>query len=431
MLHKTSDGEPAKRSMPLAAARAIAFYLPQFHPIPENDVWWGAGFTEWMNVRRARPLFPGHAQPRVPAELGYYDLRSAATREAQADLARAHGVEGFCYWHYWFAGKRVLEQPFESVVRSGEPRFPFCVAWANHDWTASWVGRPGETLIRQTYPGRADYLRHFEALRPAFEDERYLKVDGKPLFIIFRPKYVPELPAVLDLWRERAVAAGFPGLCILGILDPVLDPGDFGLDGSIDPGIGYILSLRRDVLQKTEFKRHIENVFARRGLSNVHQLIARASRPQFSRRMLAVHDRVAQLLLLPARVPHTALIDAVCANQELATKRFPCVVPNWDNTPRMGRWGIVLEGSTPLEFERHLAHAVRLVQNRPPSERLVFLKSWNEWAEGNYLEPDMAHGRGYLEAVRRVVLDGGRDENAASEPAHDRLDRSYEGPIAG
>ena len=192
-------------------ARVLAFYLPQFHPIPENDEWWGRGFTEWRNVAKARPLYGRHYQPRIPADLGMYDLRVPETRAAQADLARAYGVEAFCYWHYWFAGRRILERPFNDVLRMKEPNFPFCLAWANQTWTGIWHGLHDKILIEQTYPGREDYIAHFRAVLPAFLDDRYVRVDGKPLFYVYVPKELPNSREFTDLWRELALEAGFNG----------------------------------------------------------------------------------------------------------------------------------------------------------------------------------------------------------------------------
>ncbi len=190
-------------------ARAIALYLPQFHPIPENNDWWGEGFTEWTNVRQATPLFAGHYQP---SELGYYDLRSPETREAQAELARAHGIEGFCYWHYWFAGRRLLERPFNAVLESGKPDFPFCLAWANHSWTAAWVGRPWELLLDQTYPGRADYVAHFE---PSERHSRTIATSqGQDLFVVFRPDKLADPMEFTDCWRELAQPASRGCICL-------------------------------------------------------------------------------------------------------------------------------------------------------------------------------------------------------------------------
>jgi Glycosyltransferase WbsX len=194
------------------SARLIAFYLPQFHPTPENDEWWGAGFTEWTNVARARPLFPGHYQPRLPADLGFYDLRVPEVRAAQAQLARNAGIEGFCYWHYWFAGRRMLDRPFNEVLASGEPDFPFCLAWANDSWRSHWYGSEKRTLIDQTYPGRADHERHFHALLPAFHDPRYIRVHDRPLFTIFRPENLPDSGEFIELWQDLAARNGLKGI---------------------------------------------------------------------------------------------------------------------------------------------------------------------------------------------------------------------------
>ncbi|HMV68615.1 MAG TPA: glycoside hydrolase family 99-like domain-containing protein, partial [Myxococcota bacterium] len=198
-------------------ARAVAFYLPQFHPIPENDRFWGEGFTEWTNVRRARPLFPGHDQPVEPGELGYYDLRDPGARAAQAALASQHGVEAFCWWHYWFAGRRVLERPFDEVLRSGEPGLSFCLGWANHSWTGVWQGAPGRVLLEQTYPGPHDDAAHFRAVLPALRDERALRVEGRPVFVLFDPGALPDLRGFVAHWRHLARAAGLPGLFFVGL----------------------------------------------------------------------------------------------------------------------------------------------------------------------------------------------------------------------
>jgi lipopolysaccharide biosynthesis protein len=187
-------------------ARIVAYYLPQFHPIPENDKWWGRGFTEWTSVARAKPLFRGHYQPHIPADLGFYDLRVPETRIAQAEMASEHGIEGFCYWHYWFAGKKLLERPFEEVLKSGEPNFPFCLGWANHSWTGIWDANPNRKLIEQTYPGTKDHEEHFRHLLQAFIDPRYITVDGKPLLILFRPYEILACKHMTDLWRVLAAA---------------------------------------------------------------------------------------------------------------------------------------------------------------------------------------------------------------------------------
>jgi len=387
------------------AARALAFYLPQFHPIPENNDWWGEGFTECMNLRQATPRFAEHYQPRLPSELGYYDLRSSETREAQAELARSHGIEGFCYWHYWFAGRRLLERPFNAVLESGEPNFPFCLAWANHSWTASWVGRPWELFVDQTYPGRADYEAHFHAVRDAFADGRYITVDGKPLFIVFRPDKLANSLEFTDCWRELALKAGFKGLYLLGILNAGADSRALGLDGGVHKGLGNLLSfLPSRVQRKAEARRRSQILLERPSLAYVHQAIARTRRPSWLGPLDDLHDGLSEGLLLPSVCSYRELVDAATRRMQVSGDEYPCVIPNWDNTPRVGRWGWVLHESSPELFARHLRHALSFVADRPFDQRLVFIKSWNEWAEGNHLEPDERYGRGYLEATRRELL---------------------------
>jgi lipopolysaccharide biosynthesis protein len=188
-------------------ARFIAFYLPQYHPIPENDEWWGRGFTEWMNVSRAKPLFDGHYQPHLPAKLGFYDLRVPEVRQAQADLARRHGIEGFCYWHYWFEGKRLLERPFNEVLSSGQPDFPFCLAWANETWSRRWLGEDKDILQEQTY-SLEDDLDHITWLMEAFADPRYIRVHGRPLFLIYKPFDLPDPERTTETFRSECVRNG-------------------------------------------------------------------------------------------------------------------------------------------------------------------------------------------------------------------------------
>src|SRR5215468_6799987 len=224
---------PSDRLSAKGIARLIAFYLPQFHPIPENDEWWGPGFTEWTNVAKAVPMFRGHYQPHIPADLGFYDLRVPETREAQAAMARHFGIEGFCYYHYWFAGRRILERPFNEVLKSGAPDFPFCLCWANQTWTGIWYGSPNRVLIEQTYPGRTDHEAHFRELLPAFTDPRYMCVDGRPIFLIWRPRELPNPAAVLSFWRSLAVRAGLRGLYVCGMDGTGWDPVGDGFDAKV------------------------------------------------------------------------------------------------------------------------------------------------------------------------------------------------------
>ncbi len=357
--------------------RAIALYLPQYHPIPENDEWWGKGFTEWTHVTRAKPLFRGHVQPKFPADLGYYDLRVPETRIAQAELARRYGIEGFCYWHYWFAGRRLLERPFNEVLRSGQPDFPFCLAWANHSWNAAWIGLPQKVFLEQTYPGKEDYIAHFEALLPAFCDPRYIKVDGKPLFVIFRPSFIPDPVAFTDLWRELATKSGLNGLYILGMCCSPWNrspwrPEEYGLDGCI-----------------TVTGQSPESRFGEKHDKLVNKR--------------TLKERIRIFLRRPCIESYSALVAHAFEPKPLPRNVYPSALSNWDSTPRHGIRGTVLTGCCPDAFRRHLLDAARCVIDREWDHRLVFIKSWNEWAEGNYLEPDAQFGHGWLEAVKSVV----------------------------
>ena len=355
---------------PSTTPRIIAFYLPQFHPIPENDAWWGKGFTEWTNVAKAKPLFRGHYQPHIPADLGFYDLRVPETREAQASLARGHGIEAFCYYHYWFAGKRILERPFDEVLDSGHPDYPFCLCWANQSWTGIWHGEPHRLLIEQTYPGEDDHRRHFDYLIRAFTDKRYVRVDGKPLFIFFIPNGLPDPKRLTDFWRELAIRSGLPGLFLVGESQwPDWNPKEWGFDA--------VASVRLPP-----------------------RSIDMATRTSWRTPLQKLRYRVADLRRLPTIHQYEHVIDHLVVEPTPGIESFPCVIPNWDNTPRSGTNGMVLTGSTPELFRKHLRKAFQRTAGAPKERRIVFIKSWNEWAEGNYLEPDLRYGHGYLEAIR-------------------------------
>jgi Glycosyltransferase WbsX len=391
-------------------ARAIAFYLPQFHPIPENDEWWGKGFTEWTNVTKAKPLFPGHYQPKLPADLGFYDLRIPEVRIAQAELAREYGIEGFCYWHYWFGnGKRILERPFNEVLKSGEPNFPFCLGWANESWTGIWHGSPNRILVEQTYPGLEDHEKHFYTLLEAFHDDRYIKIDGKPVFVIYKPKKLPESQKFTDLWRELAQRAGLKGIYFVAILnnEALWNPKKYGFDAITVSNQSKIMrnisNLQKDLKEiKVSFKKTIKNF--------INQKNADASLILYQSRLLFSNSKDNWLKLSRQKLGQPIHVydygEAIKYFLEEAPPEitsFPCVIPNWDNTPRSGLNGLVLHGSTPELFQVHLRQAIQKVIDKPFEERIIFVKSWNEWAEGNYLEPDRKYGKAYLEALRAEI----------------------------
>jgi hypothetical protein len=346
-------------------ARIIPFYLPQFHPIPENDEWWGKGFTEWTNTAKAKPMFRGHHQPNLPADLGFYDLRNPETRIDQAELAREHGIEGFCYWHYWFSGKQILERPFQEVLESGIPDFPFCLAWANHNWSGIWHGAPGKILLKQTYGGKKDYESHFYSLLDAFTDPRYIKVENKPLFIVYRSHEFPEVEQFISLWQELAIKEGLEGLYIPGFSTEPDSLLELGFDACIYDMLPIIFNPLRDE-------------------SGVSQWIRKARNK-------------------PIVYPYKKVVQKNFMANNGQITQYPFLFPNWDNTPRSGTGGIVLSDSTPELFRYHVKKILQQVRHREPDKRLVFVKSWNEWAEGNYLEPDMKYNRRYLEVIKEEI----------------------------
>ena len=381
-------------------ARLIAFYLPQFHPIEENSLWWGPGFTEWTNVAKARPLFPSHFQPRLPRDLGFYDLRVSEVRQAQADLARSAGIEGFCYWHYWFAGRRLLERPFDEVLESKEPDFPFCLAWANSSWKGTWYGASrNRLLIEQTYPGSEDHEKHFYALLPAFHDQRYIRVHRKPLFAIFQPSELPSNREFIKLWQSLALKNGLPGIHFVAHLNREDDyPWQAaGYDA------GLIVDSLKVARQKTskvacERLKEIRLVsllsLHRSELIKVKNLAA-----------LVLHRFLWRVFRWPEFIYYydDAIKHFSPKRQPLVQNVYPSVIPNWDNSARSGKNGVVLHNSSPALFSRHLCEVLEAVSHRPQEERIVFVKSWNEWAEGNYLEPDQRYGHGYLDAIRTAM----------------------------
>jgi hypothetical protein len=381
-----------KYSMP--KARVVAFYLPQFHPIPENNKWWGPGFTEWTNVAKAKPLYPGHMQPRLPADLGFYDLRVPEVRADQARLARDAGVESFCYWHYWFGnGRRILERPFEEVRDSGQPGFPFCLAWANQSWTGIWHGSPKSVLIEQEYPGLEDEAAHFAWALPAFRDPRYTCVDGKPMFVVFAPHDLPSTTDFIRHWRRLAAEAGLPGLYFVAISNRYAQDIDIYRNPILKPFDAVTPLVPQDFLDSA----------GRRSRFNPTRILR-------ERHLGLRYERWTKPYRRPARFPFEQVVSLALETMPDEPRFLPCVLPGWDNTPRSSARGVVYEGATPQMFERYLAKAVTKVSARPPEQRIVFLKAWNEWAEGNYVEPDATYGHGYLDAIRRVI-NGSRQPN--------------------
>jgi glycosyltransferase involved in cell wall biosynthesis/Flp pilus assembly protein TadD len=346
--------------------RTIAFYLPQYHPIPENDQWWGKGFTEWTNVTKARPLFPDHYQPHLPADLGFYDLRLSETREAQAELARRYGISGFCYYHYWFQSKRLLNRVFDEVMITGKPDFPFCLCWANENWTRVWDGGDKEILMAQQY-SHEDDLAHIAWFITAFKDPRYIKVHGSPLLMIYRSRNLPDPAQTAAMWREEVKKAGFPDLYLCAVesfIDEQKDPRHIGFSASV------------------EFQPDWSNLGNE---SDQHP---------------DVHV-----------FEYRDIVEKMMHKTQPAYTRLPCVTPSWDNSPRRGRDGYIFHNSQSVYYEKWLRHAVSNAGKNSLDERIVFINAWNEWGEGNHLEPDQRHGHAYLHATKRALTVGTEKAN--------------------
>lgn len=379
-------------------ARLIAYYLPQFHPIPENDAVWGPGFTEWTNVAKARPLFRGHYQPKIPADLGFYDLRLPETRMAQAQLAREAGIEGFCYWHYWMGGGRqLLQRPFQEVVASGQPDFPFCLAWANHDWTTKTWQNNGSTqmIAKQEYPGEQDYRAHFDSLLTAFRDKRYITIDGRLVFLIYDPYHFTDVARFMQCWRQWAIESGLPGFSFLAMCNAtttILRQPDGTLE-RCQPDLVSSANVYRQFLQLG-----FDGVVPW-GKARGEMLAYGKYRRLFSS---LLHERLPNLL--PAqRYDYPRVMRNVFAPEDAWDNVYPTVTSNWDRSPRVGRADGIYVNSTPANFQHHLEQAVQLVQPKSADHRVLFLRSWNEWGEGNYVEPCTKYGHGYLDAISNAI----------------------------
>jgi hypothetical protein len=367
--------------------RAIAFHLPQFHPIPENDEWWGKGFTEWTNVAKATPRFPGHYQPHLPADLGFYDLRLSESRAAQAELAASYGIYGFCYYHYWFNSRRILERPVNEIWQSGEPDFPFCLCWANENWTRRWDGLNDEVLLKQDYSPEDD-LEHIQSLIPIFFDPRYICIMDRPVFLVYRASELPEPEKSADRWRREAERAGLKGLFLVRVESngESGDPRNIGFDYSV------------------EFQPYWPHAWPRL-----------FRRRWWHIRRLGTHE--------PGLRDNNVLDYFSWVSNALAAPapdypRIPCVCPGWDNSPRRQRDANIVINSAPTFYERWLREVVSRLKPSSGSAisagSLVFLNAWNEWGEGNHIEPCQKWGRQYLEATQRALGDfaSGGSENA-------------------
>ncbi|HNY30706.1 MAG TPA: glycoside hydrolase family 99-like domain-containing protein [Fibrobacteria bacterium] len=355
--------------------RIVAFHLPQYHPIAENDAWWGKGFTEWTNVTRARPLFDGHQQPHLPADLGFYDLRLPEARQAQADLAGEYGVHAFCFYHYWFGGKRLLERPFQEILDSGKPDMPFCLCWANENWTRAWDGGETEILLAQRTDDE-DFRAHSRWLVGAFADPRWLRVGGKPVFLIYRASRIEGCGRFAEILREEACKAGLPGVHLVRVES--FPDEHASLPSYFDAAV--------------EFQPD-------------RTLLGRPLRRSFWRRQLMHWGLASRVWMDHGIWSYPQLVRDALDRPSPGWTLYPCVTPMWDNSARRRKGATIFLGSTPEAYREWLAATVAKSPLRGDDD-LVFVNAWNEWAEGNHLEPCQQWGRAYLEATRAGLAEG-------------------------
>lgn len=367
--------------------QVIALYLPQFHPMKENDEWWGPGYTEWTSVAKAKPLFKGHEQPKIPADLGFYDLRLSESREAQANLAKRAGISAFCYYHYWFEGRELMETPFNEVLASGTPDFPFCLAWANHDWyNKGWINSKKRVelvpklLIKQTYGGVDDYTKHFYSLLNAFKDPRYFKLHGRLVFMIYAADGLPDLELFINTWRGLAQKEDLPGFYFITHFDrpSLYDRTDEYISQGLDAiNVSYLHRPFQTWFAKLVKNNKLINLWYQRWQSHIH----------FSPEVVQYKDAISKL------------------DDELFEKGniIPTIIPNWDHTPRSGRFGRVFQNCTPELFRKHVVAILERIKSKPEEDKVVVLKSWNEWGEGNYMEPDTKFGCQYIDILNECL----------------------------
>jgi lipopolysaccharide biosynthesis protein len=372
----------------------IAFYLPQYHPIPENDSWWGKGFTDWANVRNTKPRFKGHYQPHVPGTLGYYDLRDAGIREQQALLAREFELDGFCYYHYWFNGKRLLHEPLDAIISSKKPDFPFCLCWANENWTRTWDGKDREILLEQKYSPE-DHAHHAKWLLDVFTDKRYILIDGKPLLLIYRVDTIKYLDLLVANLHKGAIKRGFPGVFLCAVRSNFNQPINSSI---ISMGVSAFVDF-----QPNKREMGAETIIARcyrlicRGINQILKIsrLIKWIHPLNVSRILSYNKFVERIMHSPMHYDYSV---------------YPCVFPSWDNSARRTMANII-QNDDPQLFGKWLEHAAKMQSGIPQNRRMVFINAWNEWAEGCHLEPDLRCGTGFLSEIKKVKCALAKDES--------------------
>jgi lipopolysaccharide biosynthesis protein len=368
--------------------RPIAFYLPQFHPVKENDEWWGKGFTEWTNVSKAKPLFPGHYQPHLPADLGFYDLRVPETREEQAKLAKAHGIYGFCYYHYWFNGRRILERPFQEVLDSGKPDFPFMLCWANENWTRIWDGGENQILLEQKYSEQDD-INHIRSLIPAFRDPRYIKVEGRPVFAIYRSSRIPSVETTIRTWRNELQKEGID--IYICRVESFSESGPEYMKAGFDAAI--------------EFQPFSEKLYDYLGKAWRKKMKTMDPLKKLLRKFKSGVEKENESKAFWSMPEYDTYVEYL-TQSPLTTgyNLYPGITPMWDNTARRKENVFLFKNNGPAAYEKWLQYLTLNFKPYSKEENFIFINAWNEWAEGNHLEPCAKWGRSYLEITRKVLM---------------------------
>ncbi|MGA2070383.1 MAG: glycoside hydrolase family 99-like domain-containing protein [Sedimentisphaerales bacterium] len=365
--------------------KVIVFYLPQYHPIPENDKWWGNGFTDWTNVAKARPRFHGHYQPHMPADLGFYDLRIEETRIAQAEMAKQYGIYGFCYYHYWFNGKMLLERPFNEVLKTGKPDFPFCLCWANENWTRRWDGQDNEILMKQDYSSY-DTSEHMSWLSSAFKDHRYIRINNKPIFLIYNAIQIPNIEKVIKMWRYEAKSKHGIELYLCS----VKSTGTSSMSGesAIKAGFDAVVDFQPNpsLAIKDVWLNLLKN-FPQKLFNKIESKL----------------NIPGQALINDTNIfNYETILNKWIERSPVGYKEFPCVAPSWDNSAR-GKVCTIVQNDRPELYGKWLEAACNRVINNIDDERIVFVNAWNEWGEGCHLEPDIKFGRKFLEITYETL----------------------------
>ena len=370
--------------------KVIALFVPQYHRIPLNDKYWGKGFTEWDNVKTAEPLFEHHNQPRVPLNDNYYNLLDYDTKKWQMSLAKKYGVYGFCYYHYWFNGKKLLEKPAEQILADKTLDFPFCFSWANEAWTMEWIGKK-KTIMPQFYGGKPEWKEHFEYLLPFFKDDRYIKEDGKPLFVIYRPGSIEKLSEMIVYWKELACEAGLPGIVFLN-----QNP-DYMMDKNanhdcIDYDIEFEPATSKLYMYGEKFK----------GIKSARRKIINLCEKKWGLDLRRYGQKLMSKVTNSQFIDYDKAWENILNRKPYSSKSIPCAFVDWDNTPRYKKNARVYLGATPQKFEKYFSRLVEKNQKEYKKEYL-FVMAWNEWGEGGYLEPDTVNKYGYLEAIKKSI----------------------------